>query len=200
LKKLLVLYATREGHTKKVAEYVARVAETHGVFAEVFDVAAVGEIGDLKRFAAAVLAASIHAGSHEPEMAEFVRKNRRKLEELPVSFLSVSLSQAGAEDASLSEARRGQAASDVKSALERFFRETGWHPRRVTAVAGALPYSKYGFVKRLVMKQIVRRGGAPTDTSRDYEFTDWHAVEQAVAELLAALPASDSSQPPGGTL
>ena len=50
----------------------------------------------------------------------------------------------------------------------------------ILPVAGALAYSQYNFLVKLVMKGIARRAGAPTDTSRDYEFTDWPAVDAFV--------------------
>jgi hypothetical protein len=34
------------------------------------------------------------------------------------------------------------------------------------------------------MKQIARKAGAPTDASRNYEFTDWNALDQFVERSL----------------
>jgi menaquinone-dependent protoporphyrinogen IX oxidase len=51
-----------------------------------------------------------------------------------------------------------------------FQQETVWHPQSVASFAGALAYSKYGFLKRLVMKRIARQAGGETDTSHDYEY------------------------------
>ena len=50
--------------------------------------------------------------------------------------------------------------ADVQGMLNWFFEDTGWHPRRVKPVAGA-----------------------ETDTSRDYEFTDWVALDHFVEEV-----------------
>ena len=44
--------------------------------------------------------------------------------------------------------------------------------------AGALKYSVYGPIKRRVMIVFVGLGGGNTDTSKDYEYTDWNAVER----------------------
>jgi menaquinone-dependent protoporphyrinogen oxidase len=49
-------------------------------------------------------------------------------------------------------------------------------------VAGALAYSRYNFIIRFVMKQIARKAGAPTDTSRDYELTDWPTLDRFVTD------------------
>ena len=42
---------------------------------------------------------------------------------------------------------------------------------------------KYNLLVRFFMKRIARAQGAPTDTSHDYEFTDWAAVDRFVADV-----------------
>jgi len=60
---------------------------------------------------------------------------------------------------------------------------------QVTSFAGALLYRRYNPVIRLLMRFIVGAAGGETDTSRDYEYTDWKAVERLAADLAADLPA-----------
>jgi menaquinone-dependent protoporphyrinogen oxidase len=50
-------------------------------------------------------------------------------------------------------------------------------------VAGAILYTKYNFLLRFVMKQIAKKAGASTETSQDYEYTDWVALDRFVEEL-----------------
>jgi menaquinone-dependent protoporphyrinogen oxidase len=40
-------------------------------------------------------------------------------------------------------------------------------------VAGALPYTRYNWLKRWIMRRIVAKAGGDTDTTRDFEYTDW---------------------------
>jgi menaquinone-dependent protoporphyrinogen oxidase len=51
-------------------------------------------------------------------------------------------------------------------------------------IAGALKYSRYPLPLRWLMKRIAAKAGGDTDTSRDYEYTDWAQVE-AYARRLA---------------
>ena len=52
-----------------------------------------------------------------------------------------------------------------------------------TNLAGALLYQNYGFFNRW----IVKRGGAgDTDTSRNYVYTDWTAVDHFTREGIAS--------------
>jgi menaquinone-dependent protoporphyrinogen IX oxidase len=58
-------------------------------------------------------------------------------------------------------------------------------------VAGALRYREYDVFTRTLMRLLMKRGGHPTDTSQDYDYTDWDAVERLGREF-AALVASDT--------
>ena len=184
MKPILVLYATREGQARRIAEQVAVKLKGKGFASELINVRQIsGEIL-LSAYSGALLIASVHAGKHEAEMVRFVRRNRTELQRLPTAFLSVSLSQAGAQDTAAAAERRSQAAGDVQRMISGFLNETQWQPMRVIAAAGALMYSKYGFFLRFIMKQIARRAGASTDTSRDHEFTDWAALDRAVDDFV----------------
>jgi len=186
MKPIGVFYATREGHTHKIAERVAEDLRKRGFEAEVKDLRGEAAI-DLKNFSSAILAASVHIGRHEPEMLEFVKQYRAELEAMPAAFLSVTLSEAGAERANATPEEHARFVADVQGMLDRFFKDTGWHPQRVKPVAGALLYTKYNFLIRFVMRRIARKAGAATDTSRDYEYTDWVALDHFVEELVEGL-------------
>jgi len=152
----------------------------------VIDVATLRSPFDLSPYAIAFVAASVHRGHHEPEMVAFVRGHRDALRRVRGVFVSVSLSEAGAEDRRASAAARRQSAADAQHMIDTFVSETGWSPERSLPVAGALAYSRYNVFIRFVMKRIARKHGAPTDTSRDYEFTDWPALDRFVDAMVQA--------------
>ena len=116
-------------------------------------------------------------------MITFVRRHRPELERRSAAFISVTLSEAGAENLMRSDAERERAAADVQRMIEVFVKATGWRPARSLPVAGALAYSRYNVFVRFIMKRVAREAGAPTDTSRDYVFTDWPALDRFVATL-----------------
>jgi menaquinone-dependent protoporphyrinogen oxidase len=189
-KRIGVFYATREGQTQRIAEHVAAGFRRHGFEVEIGNVREKAAIG-LDHLSAAVLAASVHVDRHESEMVTFVKRHRTELERLPVAFVSVSLSEAGVERAGATAEQRAQASAAVHALIEKFVRQTGWRPRRVKPVAGALLYTKYNPLIRFVMKQIVKRAGGDTDTSRDYEYTDWVALDRFVEEFVREIQALD---------
>ena len=192
MKPMVVLYATREGHSRKIAEHLAAAARTRSLSVDTLDTAHVPAGFSLGSYFAAILIASVHSGKHEKEMIDFVKKHKTELELSPTVFLSVSLSEAGAEDAVAPGDRRVQAAADVQRMIDKFLIETGWHPTRIQAVAGALLYTKYNRLLRFVMKLIAARAGGSTDTSRDHEYTDWAALDRLIDEVSQAIPRSQA--------
>jgi menaquinone-dependent protoporphyrinogen oxidase len=189
MKPVAILYATREGHTRRIAEHIAGALRARGLPADVLDVVALSGLFSPERHAAVLLAASVHGGHHEPEMIAFVKRHRDELESVPSAFVSVSLSEATVEDEARDPGVRRAAGDEVRAMIKAFFESTGWHPGWAKPVAGALLYSHYGAFKRFVMKRVVGRAGGPTDTSRDYEFTDWVELDRFVDEFAAELKA-----------
>ena len=94
-----IFFATREGHTRRIAARLAADLEQRGAEVDVYNVRTAGPI-EWGNYSTACVAASVHAGTHEREMIAFVKKYRADLERLSAAFVSVSLSQAGVQDAS----------------------------------------------------------------------------------------------------
>ena len=179
-----LFYATREGHTRRVVERIAADIRAGGADVDVIDLRHRSHV-DMTRYTSACVAAPVHLGRHERTAVDFVKTHRAELEALSAAFISVSLSEAGVEDTRRPETVRRQSAADVQRVIDEFVRQTGWRPARVFPVAGALAFTRYNPLVRFVMKQIARKTGSPTDTSRDHELTDWAAVDRFAGELAA---------------
>jgi menaquinone-dependent protoporphyrinogen oxidase len=179
-----IFYATREGHTRRIAEHIASELRAAHINAEVYDVSRLSSSVDWSRYVTVCVTASVHLGHHEREMIRFVKEHRDDLARLGAVFISVTLSEASAEDPKAPSERRQQAAADAQRMIDVFIEETGWRPARALRVAGALAYSRYNFIVKFVMKRIARKAGAPTDTSRDHEFTDWAALDRFIGETM----------------
>jgi menaquinone-dependent protoporphyrinogen oxidase len=141
----------------------------------------------VEAFDAVLVGSSIHVGKHQPAVETFVREHRDALGACPTGFFQVSLSSATDD-----EARRAEAANYV----EAFVEATDWHPDRIGLFGGALRYSEYGFLKRLLMKQIAKDATGDTDTARDYEYTDWAEVEAFARDFAAFVEGRLGVAPP----
>jgi len=195
MRPILILYATREGQTERIADHIGDEARSRGFVAEVISVTELPAGFTLAAYSKAIIAASVHRGRHESEMIDFVRHYVSQLDSMPAAFVSVSLSKAGADDPSASREQRSKAAADVEYMISRFLNETRWHPSKIRAVAGALRYTQYNFFLKFVMKRVAKAAGASTDTSRDHEFTDWMALDRFLDEFLAIPVAASAIQP-----
>jgi menaquinone-dependent protoporphyrinogen oxidase len=180
---VVILYATRHGQARKIAERLAAGLDAKGANVDVLNAKRLAPAFDLDHYHAAILVASIHVGKHEPEMVKFARRHRELLESIPSAFVSVSMAEATLEGKDRTAAARAQAAVTVRKALDTFVAQTGWRPKVVRPVAGALLYREYNFFIRFIMKRIARSTGADTDTSKNYEYTDWAAVDRFAAEF-----------------
>lgn len=181
-----IFYATREGQSERVAQRVATDLRAQHVIVDVIDVRDVKGSIDWPVYHQAFVVASVHAGRHEKEMVAFVKRSKAELTRLQAPFLSLTLSQAGAEMPANSLLQRQTAHEDALRMIYDFVRVTGWQPARVLPVAGALAYSKYNFLMKFIMKRIAHKAGFDGPTSRDYEFTNWPEVDRFVAEAAVA--------------
>ena len=178
-----IFYATREGQSERVAQRVAADLRSHAIGADVINVKDIQGQVPWGAYDAAFVVASVHAGRHEKEMIEFVKRSRPELERLQAPFLSLTLSQAGAELPTNTAVQRDAAHADALRMVADFANETGWRFERSLTVAGALMYSKYNFLVKWIMKRIAHKAGFDGATSRDYEFTNWPAVDRFVEEF-----------------
>jgi menaquinone-dependent protoporphyrinogen oxidase len=173
--RVLVLYATTEGQTRRIAERISATLRERSLASTAFDVgSADADSIDWSAVDGIVLGASLYKGKYQPRAVEFVRSHRDALNARPSAFFGVSLSAASRNP------------EEVEAALElaRGFAEgAGWKPFRIASLAGALAYTRYGFFIRFIMRRIARKEGAPTDTSRDYELTDWEEVARFAHEV-----------------
>lgn len=173
-RRLLVLYATNYGQTRKVA---LRIADRLREAPAAVEVAAVGEAPNADDYDAVVIGGSVHAGNHQRALERWMRANADALAQRPTAVFSVSLSASDGDG-------KGHAAA-VKHLTELLTR-TGVKATPTTVIAGALAYRDYNRLVRWMMRRLARRKGLPDDTSRNAELTDWDAVDRFAAELVDA--------------
>jgi menaquinone-dependent protoporphyrinogen oxidase len=166
MSRILLLYATTEGQTALIAERIARALRDKGHSVDMLPADASQTGWDPSAFDGVMIGASIHYGNHPAYLRKLVRRHRDTLATRPCAFFSVSLSAGGPRPKPAAAQRY----------IDKFMRKTGWQPHLAISFAGALKWSLYGPIKRRVMLVFVGLGGGNTDTSNDYEYTDWDAV------------------------
>lgn len=175
---VLIVHATRYGQTTKIARRMEAVLRADGHAVQVVDTSRPPKSVEVWRFDVTFVGAPMYAGHYPASIVRFVRSQCEFLIRGVSAFFSVNL-------AVVSRTSDGRA--ETLPLLERFIEETGWRPARVELIAGALRYTRYNFFIRLLMRRMARKAGGDTDTSRDYEYTDWAAVERFAREVVAQI-------------
>ena len=183
--RILVLHASTHGHTAKIAARIAAALEADGATVDLQPFTEPEPVPS--DYDAVILGASIHAGHHQRALVKWAEQHHTALGLTPSAFFSVCLT--AADDTEESRAA-------TRGYLDDFVEATGWTPGSSTTFAGALQYREYDIATRALMRLLMRHMHLPTDSSHDYDYTDWDAVDRWAHHLAATLtPALAEAQP-----
>jgi menaquinone-dependent protoporphyrinogen oxidase len=176
-RRIAVFYETAEGHTALVAERVRGILAEQGHEVRVVRCREATP-ADLEGADGFVVGASIHMGRHHAKALKFIERHLDTLASRPSAFFSVNLS---------TKSRSPERQADARRYVDELPGLTGWKPDRLASFAGAVPYTRYGFVVRRLMRSINEKDGGDTDTSRDFVYTDWERVREFALDFARFL-------------
>jgi menaquinone-dependent protoporphyrinogen oxidase len=178
--RVLICYATTDGQTRKIAEFIADAARKKGHEVDLVD-ANMAEDVDPSRFQAVVLAGSVHIGRYQTALVHRIKRWRETLNARPTAFVSVSLS-AASDDPHMR--------AEMDECARHMLQGAGLEPAATLHVAGALRFTQYDFFRRWIMRLIANQQmETPVDPTRDMELTDWDAVAQFIDDFLSRIRA-----------
>ncbi len=176
--KVLIVYASTEGQTRKIARFVADRLADAGQSVELMR-AEDAEGLDVARFDGAILAGSIHVGAFQKSLVTFAKCHADALSRIPTLFLGVSLAAAGDDP----DDWRG-----LEACVAKFTAEAAWTPGQVEHVAGAFRFGEYDFFRSWAMRWIARsKGEAEPAAGNDREYTDWARLGTTLDSWVASL-------------
>lgn len=170
--KILIIYGTSEGQTRKIARFLEDVLQEENHKVVIAD--ASDDPPPPSDFDAVLVGSSIHMHKYQRQVLDYVSKNVAQLNKKHSGFFSVCLAVAS----DLPEEHE-----EAEEIAMNFLYETGWRPSLKKHIAGALKYTQYDYLKRLVMRMIAKKQGESTDTSQDHEYTDWDEVRAFALEF-----------------
>jgi len=185
---ILVVYGTRTGQTATVARRIDEVISERGhdvVTRHVSNPPA----DPVDSFDAVVVGASVNYNRHQRPVVEFVEDHREALSSRPTAFFQLSFA------AAVPSGRAG-----AREWADDLFDTTGWHPDRVGNFAGAVNYTQYSRPIRWFFALAAAVTTGDTDTSRDYEYTDWDEVERFAREFADLVETERSPAVPDRTV
>ena len=171
--KTIVVYASKYGSTKGIAEFITEKLLQQGTQAEARNIDEVPNPGD---YDALVVGSAVYMGHWMDEAVEFVRRNRAVLANRRVWLFSSGPLQLGPEISSLSSPKlEPKEIAELREAI---------HPRDHKIFFGALNPNKLRFKHRALRKLPAARAILP-----EGDFRDWNDIEAWANAIARALEA-----------
>lgn len=164
--KILIVYATTDGQTRKIAQFSADHLTEVGHTVELLQAGDADRV-DLSRFGAVMVAGSLHAGGYQHDLEVFAKTHAEALTDMGALFVAVSLSAAGNDEKDW---------DGLRQCVTQFCDKTGWTPARIEHVAGAFMFTQYDFFRSWAMRWIAAQKGEEVSRDEDKEYTDWAAL------------------------
>ncbi|MXP66899.1 menaquinone-dependent protoporphyrinogen IX dehydrogenase [Pantoea sp. Nvir] len=170
--KVLILFCSYDGQTRKIASYVASVIKEQQS-SDVLNLLYPGSI-DWKQYNRVLIGASIRYGHLHPEVSKFVKMHLCELQQRVGGFFCVNLT-----------ARKLNKNSPQTNIYTRkFLYQSPWKPEYCKAFAGALRYPRYRWFDRIMIQLIMYIMGGETDSTKEVEYTDWQQVEHFARKFV----------------
>jgi menaquinone-dependent protoporphyrinogen oxidase len=172
MEKMLVLYSSRDGQTRKIVDAMTQEMKNHDVVLQ--DLHELPTC-NLSKYSKVLIGASIRYGNYHSSLLTFVHAHAEQLAVANAAFFCVNLT-----------ARKLEKSTPATNAyMKKFLRLSPWQPTLQAVFAGALLYSRYNWWQTRIIQLIMKITGGSTDTSHDLEFTDWEKVRQFAREFAA---------------
>ena len=172
-KKILILYASVDGQTLKIANFIVDQFNEKGQEVSIFEINSFED--KLENFDKIIIGCSIRYGVHHKSVVDFINQHKKSLDIHQSVFFSVNLVARKPE--------KNQA--DTNPYVIKFFKTISWKPAIVEVFAGKLDYKKYPFFDRIMIQFIMWMTKGPTDRNIKIEYTDWDRVKAFSDKVLA---------------
>ncbi|MBU2712656.1 menaquinone-dependent protoporphyrinogen IX dehydrogenase [Zooshikella harenae] len=167
MKPVLLLYYSHDGQTEKIMQFIAQQISCQLPVSTV-ELTNRDESINLAGYSAVLIAGGVRYGGHPKALTTWINKHSHLLTTKPTGLISVNLTAR--------KPNRNQI--DSNPYIKKWLLELNLRPDTVAVFAGALQYSKYSFLDKLLVKLIMKMTEGPTDTRQDYEFTNWQQIEE----------------------
>lgn len=168
---VFVVYATRYGSTKGIAEFIADVLRKHGIGAEV---RSVDQAINPEEYDAVVIGSAVYMGHWLEAASEFVRRNCTALANRPVWLFSSGPLGLGRDISGTNDPEL--------EPKEIFTLQETIHPRDHRIFFGALDPKALGFTHRMIRKLPAARAILP-----EGDFRNWDDIATWVDSIARAL-------------
>ncbi len=170
--KLLIIYASIDGHTAKICHFMKEALESSGY--SVFLKSIKDWQGSFEDFDKVVFASNIRYGKHDIVIESLINKNYKHLNQIKSAFVSVNL-----------VARKKDKCNAWNNPyVLKFLSSTKWKPDIVEVFGGKLDYRLYSFKDSFMIRLIMLITKGPLRTKTEVVYTDWDKVRSFTDDLI----------------
>lgn len=170
---ILILYASIEGHTAKIARYIEDLARNDGHTVRILDGTLKKGSVDLAGVERVILAASVHRKRHPAEFEKLVSSLKNEFDKRLTLFLSVSLCAGFPEGI-----------EEAQSYLDDMSERTGFVADSELLVGGAIQLEKYRDYEAWIIRSIALGLKHYEAAHEDRDLTDWSQLRTTVSHFL----------------
>lgn len=164
---VLILFSSRFGHSRKVAERVAQHLQALGRPSVCYNLEESPSFPHpVEQYAASVVVASVRYGFFHKTVHQFVQEHLAFLNQSVSVFMPICLIARKPE--------KRQVETNVYA--RKFLEKTQWKPAITSITAGELRYPMYNFFDRLMIQLIMKMTKGETNPKAEQDFTDWEAL------------------------
>ena len=169
--KLIILYSTVDGHTKRICEYILKKLNNK----KNIQITSIEEYEnyDLDKYDEILIGASVRYGYHRKNVYKLIESNKAILEKKKTIFFSLNLTARKEEKNN----------AETNPYVYKFLKKVNWEPTIKDVFAGRLDYPNLDFINKLAILFIMIITNGPKDTSKTYELTDWSRVDALIDKL-----------------
>jgi menaquinone-dependent protoporphyrinogen oxidase len=171
--KVLIIFGTVEGQTRKIGKFAADRLRKLGHEVSLVDAAEKFADVSLEGVDTVILAASVHERRHPKPFEVLLAAQSAELNALDTLLLSISLSAAFPEGL-----------EEAMDYLVEMKMRTGIEPTAEALVAGAVKTGSYDYFASQVLRHVVLRGRDYDPSQGEHEFTDWDALAVTIDDFV----------------
>ncbi len=168
MKKILIIYQSRAGHTARIARCLAKAIEDEGHQADVYPFMEAAREGvDFDAYDTVVVGCPVLYGTYNKDFLAYIGEIRDVLDAKPHSFFNVSV-----------VARTPiKATPEGNRYMQKFLKMSPWKPRDLKCFAGKVDYPHWSWLDGKMIQLIMKMTKGPTDPSAIIDYTDYEDLK-----------------------
>ncbi|MGZ3773640.1 MAG: menaquinone-dependent protoporphyrinogen IX dehydrogenase [Pseudobdellovibrionaceae bacterium] len=177
--RILVVYESKYGQTEKISKFIVERLKAKGHSVDLVNLAQ-NQFVQPEMYDGVIAGAGIYRRRYPSGLYKWAKTYSQSLNKKVTALFSVCLA--------VLQTKEERIERDVKNIEKKLLMRTSWNPKTRRVFAGALSYTKYNWFIKIVMKGIAKAAGGDTDTSKDFEYTNWNEVTQFTDNFVNLLP------------